>query len=225
MSFSTTTWSDPSGAHRARSLRTPRVWAGSRRPLPFLVASVITGSLGCASATTPVGTSDTNGSVQGQANGASATEGGGGAVVLATGDFSLRDTRGKTIRLSDYLGKKVILLNFWATWCIPCAAELPHLQRLYAELEDEGLVILGISMDGPESVANVGSWVRRYSLSFPVLLDEETRVVGKYNPKRAAPFNVLFGLDGSVVKTREGFTAGDEAEIEADVRALLRSVR
>ena len=127
------------------------------------------------------------------------------------------------MRLSDYLGKKVVLLNFWATWCTPCAAELPHLNRLYAAHKSDGLMVLGIAMDGPETIADVSSFSRRYGLSFPILLDEETRVVGVYNPKRAAPFNVLIGLDGMIAKTREGYVSGDERAIESDVVALLKA--
>ena len=136
-------------------------------------------------------------------------------------DFSLRDTEGRVVRLSDYLGKQVVLLNFWATWCVPCAAELPHLQTMYEANKDKGFVVLAISMDGPESVAGVAPQARQYGLTFPVLLDEETRVVGVYNPKRAAPFNVLIGRDGKIAKTREGYSSGDEVAMEADVRALL----
>jgi peroxiredoxin len=82
-------------------------------------------------------------------------------------------------------------------------------------------VVLGVAMDGPETVAQVGPWAQRYGLSFPVLLDEETRVVQQYNPKRAAPFNVMIGRDGAIAKTREGYSAGDEAELEADLKSLL----
>ena len=144
---------------------------------------------------------------------------GGGVSGRAT-DFALRDITGRTVRLSDYQGQ-VVVLNFWATWCVPCAAELPHLQRIYEEYRDQGMVVLAIAMDGPESIANVGPHARRYGLSFPVLLDEETRVVGVYNPKRAAPFTVLIGRDGVVAKTREGYTAGDEIEVEAEIAALV----
>jgi peroxiredoxin len=142
-------------------------------------------------------------------------------AAAAGADFALRDTGGRLVRLSDYLGKQVVLLNFWATWCVPCAAELPHLERLYGDHKAEGFVVLGISMDGPETVADVGPFVRRHGLSFPVLLDEETRVVGKYNPRRSAPFNVLIGRDGQVARTREGFVAGDEVAIATDIQALL----
>ncbi|MEK6609042.1 MAG: TlpA disulfide reductase family protein [Myxococcota bacterium] len=135
-------------------------------------------------------------------------------------DFALRDLEGRTVRLSDYRGK-VVLLNFWATWCVPCAAELPHLVRLSDGHAERGLVVLAVSMDGPESVADVGSHARRYGLTFAVLLDEETRVVGRYNPKRAAPFTVLIGRDGSIASTREGYSAGDEIALEAEIKALL----
>jgi peroxiredoxin len=148
-----------------------------------------------------------------------------GAGAGATGgrapDFTLNDLAGRRVHLSDYLGKHVVLVNFWATWCQPCAGELPHLERLYRQYREQGLVVLGVAMDGPETVAQVGPWAQRYGLSFPVLLDEETRVVQQYNPKRAAPFNVMIGRDGAIAKTREGYSAGDEAELEADLKSLL----
>jgi peroxiredoxin len=136
-------------------------------------------------------------------------------------DFALRDVDGRTVRLSDYLGKDVILINFWATWCAPCAGELPHLERIYEAYRARGFVVLSVAMDGPESVAAVGPQARRYGLQFPVLLDEETRVVGAYNPKRAAPFSVLIGKDGVVASTHEGYSSGDEVELEKNIAQLL----
>jgi len=149
--------------------------------------------------------------------------GGGGPAAPRGGgapDFALRDLAGRTVRLSDHRGK-VVLINFWATWCVPCKVELPHLERLYQEYRPQGLVVLGIAMDGPDSSANVDPQARQYGLSFPVLLDEETRVVAVYNPKRTAPFTVIVGRDGAVAKRREGYHAGDEVEVEADIKALL----
>jgi peroxiredoxin len=136
-------------------------------------------------------------------------------------DFSLRDLDGRTIRLSDYLGKDVIVISFWATWCTPCQAELPHLDRIYRTHKDQGFVAIAISMDGPETVAQVAPTVRRLGLSLPVLLDEETRVVASHNPHRDAPFTVVIARDGSVASSRPGYTAGDEVELEKEVVALL----
>jgi peroxiredoxin len=142
-------------------------------------------------------------------------------VGAPASDFTLRDLDGRQVRLSDYTGK-VVLLDFWATWCTPCAAELPHLEALYRARRDDGLVVLGVAMDGPESVAQVTPFARRYELSFPVLLDEETRVVNLYNPKRVAPMTVLIDRRGLVARVRNGYNAGDEKLIAADVAQLLR---
>jgi peroxiredoxin len=135
-------------------------------------------------------------------------------------DFTLRDVDGKTVRLSDFPGQ-VVLIDFWATWCVPCEAEIPHLEELYGKNKDKGFVVLGVSMDGPETIANVAPFARRYNLSFPVLLDEETKVVGIYNPKRTAPLSVLIDRKGQIARVRQGFNAGDEKLIEADVKSAL----
>src|SRR5262245_56196339 len=135
-------------------------------------------------------------------------------------DFTLRDLDGRNLTLSDRLGKDVILLNFWATWCVPCGAEMPHLEQLYQAQKDKGFVVLGIAMDGPETVAQVGPVARRYGVNFPVLLDEETRVVGVYNPKRTAPLNILIDRKGQIARVRNGYNAGDEKLMADDVAAL-----
>jgi peroxiredoxin len=137
-------------------------------------------------------------------------------------DFTLRDLSGRDVRLSDYLGKNVILLDFWATWCVPCEAALPHIQEMYAKYKDQGFVVLGIAMDDSQTVAQVAPFAGRYHLTFPVLLDEETKVVQLYNPKRTAPYQVLIARDGSIAKERQGYNAGDEKLLEADVQALLK---
>ena len=150
---------------------------------------------------------------------------GGGSGTRSSGrapDFTLRDVDGRTVHLSDYLGKQVVLLDFWATWCTPCAGELPHLQRLYQTYRDQGFVVLAVAMDGPETMADVTPFARRHGLTFPVLLDEETRVVGAFNPRRAAPLNVLIARDGTIAGVREGFGEGDEQQLEGDIRRLLQ---
>lgn len=136
-------------------------------------------------------------------------------------DFSLETVDGKTVSLSDYMGKNVIMLDFWATWCEPCLAAMPHLDGIYRKHKDKGFVLLSISMDGPDTVAEVRSYVRRHKLAFPVLLDEESRAVSLYNPKRTAPYSVLIGRDGSVLHKRDGYHAGDESEIESEIVEAL----
>ena len=136
-------------------------------------------------------------------------------------DFSARDLEGRTFRLGEHLGRHAVLLDFWATWCQPCQAEFPHLQRLYTENRERGFVVVAIAMDGPETIAEVPSFVRRNNLTFPVVLDEDSRIAALYNPRKAAPLSILIDKTGRIVKVREGFNPGDDALLEADVRAVL----
>lgn len=164
----------------------------------------------------------------GGGGGGGGTTGAGGVAKESTTvgapapDFTLRDLDGRNVTLSDRLGKDVILLNFWATWCVPCGAEMPHLEKLWQDNKDKGFVIYSIAMDGPETVAQVGPYARRYGITFPVLLDEETRVVGVYNPKRTAPISILIDRKGQIARIRNGYNAGDEKLVEADVAALVK---
>lgn len=136
-------------------------------------------------------------------------------------DFTLRTVEGRTFRLSDHLQKDIILLNFWATWCTPCLGEMPELEKMHQALKGQGVQIVGVSMDGPESVANVQPTVRRLGVTYPVLLDEETRVVGVYNPRRDAPYTVIIDREGRVAQRFVGYAPGDEAKLEDALRKLL----
>jgi peroxiredoxin len=136
-------------------------------------------------------------------------------------DFTLSDVEGKSVSLGDYLGKKAILIDFWATWCKPCIAEMTHLQKMYEARKDK-FVVLAVSMDASETEAQVAPVVHSKGWTFPVLLDTETRVVSLYNPRRAAPFTVLIDKNGKIVKKREGYNPGDEAEIEKDIDAAMK---
>ena len=169
-----------------------------RRPLAGLVLAVLLGA--CA----------------GGAGGAGHT----GSGARPT-DFALRDLDGATVRLSDHLGKDVVVISFWATWCSPCAAEMPHLERIWLAYREQGLVVLAVSMDGPETVAEVAPRVRQNGYTFPVLLDEETRVVGALNPGRAAPLTIVIGRDGVISAVHEGYSAGAERTLEDEIKKLL----
>jgi peroxiredoxin len=137
-------------------------------------------------------------------------------------DFSLKSTDGKTVRLSDYLGKSVVLVDFWSTTCDPCLAEMPYLVDLYKANKDKGFVVLAVSLDGPESLADVSRVVHDKGMVFPVLLDQETTVVARYNPRRDMPFSVLIDRHGSIVQKKPGYTPGDEKTLAAEVEKALR---
>jgi peroxiredoxin len=145
--------------------------------------------------------------------------GGGSAAELP--DFTLDTIDGERFRLSDHVGKEVIVLSFWATWCMPCLAELPHLEELYQAEKAQGLVVVAVSMDEPTSVSEVGPTARRLGLTMPVVLDTEQRAVRLYNRARSAPFTVIIDRGGRIVSSSAGYAPGDEEALATQVRALL----
>jgi cytochrome c biogenesis protein CcmG, thiol:disulfide interchange protein DsbE len=86
-------------------------------------------------------------------------------------EFTLPDTQGSTLTLSNFRGKAVIV-NFWATWCPPCRAEMPAMQRLYEEFRQQGLEILAVNSTQSDTIAAVNQFITDFGLTFPVLLDE-----------------------------------------------------
>ncbi len=135
-------------------------------------------------------------------------------------DFTLRDIDNQSVSLSQYRGK-VVLMNFWATWCGPCMQEMPHLQAMYDELKDQGFVVLSLSIDDARDLSKVKPLVKAKRLSFPVLLDKETTVVSQYNPAKTLPYTVLIDRDGKVAKVHQGYNPGDEKAMREEVLRLL----
>ena len=108
--------------------------------------------------------------------------------------FTLLALTGNTVRLADLRGK-VVVLNFWATWCEPCKAEMPDLQALYQQHESHGLRVLAINLD--ESQKDIQSWVHDLSLTFDVLLDEWQQVAVLYQ-LRGQPSTYVISPSGVV---------------------------
>lgn len=131
-------------------------------------------------------------------------------------DFSLPDLSGRPVRLSEYKGQ-VVLVDFWATWCLPCLEELPELKALYGEHKDGGFVIVGISMDeaGQEALAR---FVREYQVPYPILHAGLDEVEGF--PVRGLPTAYLVDRRGFIIKKYFGFK--DPEELERDVAAALK---
>jgi peroxiredoxin len=152
-----------------------------------------------------------------------ASEGSGSGTSAGTlaPDFTGRDIAGKTFHLSDHLGKDVVLLDFWSTYCEPCKAEFPHLRAMYDAQHARGLLVVGVAMDGPETVADVPSFVKRFELDFPVVTDEDSRIASLFNPKKSMPLSVLIDRGGRIVAVREGYAPGDEKLVAADVDKAL----
>tara|TARA_B100000029_G_scaffold71896_1_gene63787 strand:+ start:186 stop:719 length:534 start_codon:yes stop_codon:yes gene_type:complete len=139
----------------------------------------------------------------------------------AAGDFTLRSLDGGNISLSDFLGKNVILVNFWATWCAPCLKELPKLQELQDELGARGFTVISISVDEAKDEAKVKALVKRLRYKPTVLLDVDTRVVNTYNPRKDMPWTMIIGKDKLIHHKKKGFTDGDEKKLKEWIEGLL----
>lgn len=136
-------------------------------------------------------------------------------------DFTATDVDGNTFHLSDHIGKQVVLIDFWATWCSPCLAEMPHLERLQDKYKKDGLLVVAVSMDGPESIADVPAFAKRNQMNFPVLLDQDSSIASIYNPRKSAPLSAIIDRSGRITAIREGYSPGDEVYVEKDVEKAL----
>lgn len=114
------------------------------------------------------------------------------AVGTAAEDFVLVGLDGKEQRLTQYRGK-VVLVNFWATWCKPCTTEMPAMQAMYDKLRDKGFVVLAINE--LEDDAKVIEHIKRYGHTFPVLMDRDNKVANQFG---------VFGLPVSVFIDEQG---------------------
>ena len=137
-------------------------------------------------------------------------------------DFTLRNLKKKEVTLSKLQGK-VVLINFWATWCQPCMAEMPHLQAMYEELKDQGFEILSVSIDEARDASKVKPLIRRGKYTFPVLLDKKTQVAPLYFPDKNVPYNALVDREGNLVWSKLGYTPGEEKLIKEKVLEYLNN--
>ena len=108
--------------------------------------------------------------------------------------LALKDLEGGTHRLSDYRGK-VILVNFWATWCGPCRDEMPSIQELKNKLAGKPFVVLAVNLDEPES--RIQKFLSQMKLDFKILLDPERKVARAWNA-RILPASYVIGPDGKI---------------------------
>jgi peroxiredoxin len=138
--------------------------------------------------------------------------------TLIAPDFALPDLEGNVKRLSDFQSK-VVLLNFWATWCPPCRAEMPSMETLYQAYRDQGFEILAVSSDRQGAVV-VQPFMQEYRLSFPALLDMSGRVSGMYGV-RSIPTSYLLDRQGRVVSREIGARHWANAEARALITSLL----
>ena len=106
------------------------------------------------------------------------------------------DTPSETRTLADYQGH-VVLLNVWATWCGPCEAEMPSMERLHRSFADSGLRIVAVSIDDPGNEAAIRDFIKRYDLTFEILHDPTKRIIDQYRTS-GVPETFVIGRDGVI---------------------------
>ena len=130
--------------------------------------------------------------------------------------FTLKDTDGRDVKLASFKGK-VILLNFWATWCGPCKAEIPALVDLQTQYSKD-LVVLGFSVD--DTVEKMKPYAAQYKINYPLLVGNGREDVQEaFGPLFGIPVSVIIGRDGKIAKKHSGIAT--KAQFEREIKALL----
>jgi peroxiredoxin len=130
-------------------------------------------------------------------------------------DFALTSIDGEAVRLGDYQGK-VVLVNFWATWCGPCVVETPALVRMYNKYKSQGFAVIGVALQSEED--GVKQFVKQYRVPYAIARDANSEVGLRYQVF-ALPSCFLFSPEGKVKRAFTGFVA--EETLERELQALL----
>lgn len=136
-------------------------------------------------------------------------------------DFALKDLNGKELKLKDFRGK-IVFLNFWATWCPPCRAEMPSMERLYSEFKDKDLAVLAVDLR--ESAKKVQAFKEKYDLNFPILLDSDGTIGLTYGI-RSIPTTYLVDKEGYIIGGALGARDWASAEAFGLINQLLSASR
>lgn len=135
-------------------------------------------------------------------------------------NFTLENLEGELFTLSDYVGEGPIVISFWATWCTPCKKELPHLQALTNNYNDDGLTLITIAEDAPKTQPKVRPYIKSKKFTFPVLLDPDNEILHLFQGS-ALPYQVIIDNDGNILETHQGYNPGDEILLEEKIEKIL----
>ena len=135
--------------------------------------------------------------------------------LKAAPDFTLTDINGQPLRLADYKGK-VVLLDFWATWCAPCRSEIPRFVAWQKQYGPQGLQVIGLSMD--DDSKPVPAFMQQFGIDYPVALGD-AKLADQYGGVLGLPVTFVIGRDGQIYHKHIGLT--DMALLEGEIKQLL----
>ena len=137
-------------------------------------------------------------------------------------DFTLDTLQGEKVRLSDLRGK-IVVLNFWATWCLPCRAETPALEKTYEQYEQSGMVVLGVDLANQDSIGDVEAFIQEFKLTYPILLDRDGSVANLYQIK-GIPSTFFINREG-IIRTVVVGGPMSETFIRSKIEMLLKETQ
>jgi thiol-disulfide isomerase/thioredoxin len=140
----------------------------------------------------------------------------------AAPSFITRDINGEIIDIAGQQDK-IVMLNFWATWCSPCMAEMPHLQELKDKYKDD-LVFISINVDEARNASKIKPFLRRQGYDFTVIHDRDRSITAIYNPQMVLPYNVIINHNGSIIWQEGGYQTGQELVFNEILATAIKKI-
>lgn len=145
--------------------------------------------------------------------------------VLAQGKslpkVKLKDMENQYQSLEKLAAGKVTLINFWATYCVPCRKEMGYLKKIHQTYSGENAQIIGISIDDGRTMGRVKSLVRSQKLNYTILMDPDQKLYKSFNTS-SLPFSILLDTQGDIVWEHTGYVPGDESIMELEIQKVLK---
>ena len=136
-------------------------------------------------------------------------------------NFRLKDLDNKPVRYSQLKGEHLTIIDFWATWCKPCTRATPKMIELYERFKDQGVQLIGISVDSPRNLPKVKPYVRSRHITYPILLDVNSQVMTDLKVKQL-PTILFVNSDDEIILFHRGYRPGDEKILEKEILKILK---